>query len=162
MGSASSPQGTSWSNTVDTIRVGRHRTFYRAHDLLTSTYSSFVVTSCHSLTRATFGWSSFPCPRRTHPLCSRTSHHLLQRAAHPEGTSSFLLFWCFLFHTVHTLVNIFSSGYFIPLCLCDFSIHCIHIHALSAFSITQCSSCLSWGSYRKSLGDHFSHFSLYK
>jgi hypothetical protein len=30
------------------IRVGRRHTFYRAHDLLTSTYSNFAVTSCHS------------------------------------------------------------------------------------------------------------------
>ena len=94
----------------------------------------------------------------THPLCSRPSRHLLPRAAHPEGTSSFCLFWCFLFHTVHTLVNIFSSGYFIPLCLCDLSIHCIRIHSLSAFAITQCSSCLSWGAYRESLGPHFSFY----
>jgi hypothetical protein len=26
------------------------------------------------------------------------------------------------------VINIFCSGYFIPLCLCDFSIHCIRIH----------------------------------
>jgi len=55
----------------------------------------------------------------THPLCSWPSRHLLQRAAHQEGTSSFCFFWCFLVHTLYTLVNIFSSGYFIPLCLCD-------------------------------------------
>jgi hypothetical protein len=33
-------------------------------------------------------------------------------------------------------VNIFSSGYFIPLCLCDLSIRCIRIHSLCAFAIT--------------------------
>jgi hypothetical protein len=92
------------------------------------------------------------CPRGlVSTLCSRPSRHLLQRAAPPEGTSSFRLFWCFLFHTVHTLVNIFSSGYFIPLYLCDFSIHCLRIHSrihsLSAFAIMQCSSCLSLGAY---------------
>ena len=139
--------------------MGSPLSLCRAHDLLTSTYSSFAVTSCHSLARDTFGCSRFLCPRRPHPLCSRTSGHLLQRAAHPEGTSSFRLFLCFLFHTVHTLINIFWSGYFIPLCLCNFSIHCIRIHSLSSFAITQCSSCLSWGAYRESVGDHFS---LYK
>jgi hypothetical protein len=40
----------------------------------------------------------------------------------------------------------FSSGYFIPLCLCDSSIRCIRKHSLCAFAITQYSSCLSWGS----------------
>ena len=44
-----------------------------------------------------------------HHLCSRPSRHLLRRAAH-EGISSFCFFWCFLVHTLYTLVNIFSSG----------------------------------------------------
>ena len=57
-----------------------------------------------------------------HHLCSRPSRHLLRRAAHPEGTSSCCFFWCSLVHTLYTLVNIFSSGHFIPLCLCDLSI----------------------------------------
>ena len=90
-----------------------------------------------------------------------TSRPLLQRAAHPEGTSSFRLFRCFLFYPVHTLLNIFSSGYFIPLCLCDFSLHCIRIQSLSAFEITQCSSCLSWGAYRESLGPPFSFYKCF-
>ena len=36
MGPANSPSGTSRSNTVDTIRVGRQHTSYRAPALLTS------------------------------------------------------------------------------------------------------------------------------
>ena len=36
MGSANSPRGTSWSNTVNTIRVGRQYTFSRTPVLLTS------------------------------------------------------------------------------------------------------------------------------
>ena len=36
MGPANSPSGTSRSNTVDTIRVGRQHTFSRVPDLLTS------------------------------------------------------------------------------------------------------------------------------
>ena len=76
------------------------------------------------------------------------------------GHFLFLLLLVFpLSYSLYTLVNIFSSGYFIPLCLCDLSVHCIRIHSLWAFAITQCSSCLSWGAYRESLGDHFS---LYK
>ena len=72
----------------------------------------------------------------THPLCSRPSRHLLPRAAHPEGTSSFCFFWCFLVHTLYTLVNLFSSGHFIPLCLCDLSLLCLRIHSLCAYAIT--------------------------
>jgi len=59
------------------------------------------------------------------PLFARTN-----RTCATEGTSSFCFLWCFLVHTLYTLVNIFSSGYFIPLCLCDFNIRCIRIHSL--------------------------------
>ena len=65
------------------------------------------------------------------PSSCRLSRHLLQRATHPEGTSSFCFFWCFLVHTLHTLVNIFSC-----ICLCDLSILCLHIHSLCAYAIT--------------------------
>jgi hypothetical protein len=51
----------------------------------------------------------------------RLSRHLLPRAAHPEDTSSFCFFWCFLVHT---------------LCLCDFSILYLHIHSLCTYAIT--------------------------
>jgi hypothetical protein len=127
-------------------RVGRQHTSYRAHDLLTSTYSSYFLSQLLPVTASQLlpvtAWPELRWDAQAshvlegpHPLCSRTSRHLLQRAAHSEGTSSFRLFQCFLFYPVHTLLNIFSSGYFIPLCLCDFSLHCICIQSLSVFAM---------------------------
>ena len=92
------------------------------------------------------------------PCTRRDTSSLLQAFSPPslKGCSSggyFLfppLLVLFLSHTLCTLVNIFSSGYFIPLCLC--------IHSLRVFAITQCFSCLSWGVYRESLGTHFSFY----
>ncbi|MFN9899464.1 MAG: hypothetical protein ACK55Z_11870, partial [bacterium] len=48
LGSASSPHGTSRSNTVDTIRVGRRRTFCLAPALLTSYPCTDLSASAHT------------------------------------------------------------------------------------------------------------------
>jgi hypothetical protein len=60
----------------------------------------------------------------THPLCSRTSRHLLQRAAYPEGTSSFRLFWCFPLKSRCTLLGERTGSLLgiISLSISDFSI----------------------------------------
>ena len=55
-------------------------------------------------------------------------------------------------------MNIFSSGYFIPLRLCDLSISCIRTASLqsrSAFLV------YLGGAYRQSLGNHFSLYYWY-
>ena len=90
------------------------------------------------------------------PVTRRDTSSLIQafsppssKAAHMEGTSSFCFFWCFLVHTLYTLVNIFSSGHLLlPLCLCDLSILCsvfclvftyihyVHTQSLSALLVS--------------------------
>ena len=55
-----------------------------------------------------------PCWKAAHLLpCTRPPEvmrmHRPKRATYVEGTSSFCFFWCFLVHTLYTLVNIFSS-----------------------------------------------------
>ena len=60
MGPANSPEGTSWSNTLDTIRVGRQHTFSRAPALLTpyvctvlraDVYATVLTLAAHSWPR---------------------------------------------------------------------------------------------------------------
>jgi hypothetical protein len=91
----------------------------------------------------------------THPLWSRLSRHLLPRAAHPEALPLSVSSGAFSF-ILSILWWTFS-----PLCLCDLSIQCLHIHSLCVYAITSCSSCLSWGVYRESLGSHFSFYNWF-
>ena len=59
----------------------------------------------------------------------------------------------FIDATIYTLVNIFSSGYFVPLRLCDLSISCIRTAPLQSRNALLV---YLGGAYRESLGDYFS------
>ena len=66
-----------------------------------------------------------------------------------------------LVHTISTLADIFSSGYFIPLCICDLSICCIRTHSLCAFTIRSDHLVFLGGASRESLAERTGNLLFY-